>query len=369
VKWVYSTGATAMMPPSIGSVYAVSNDRLLHAMNGGPGGGDWPAGWIPFAMNGPAQSRPPVVPVSIGGSNKVVFLGSWDGHAYAVDADNGSEIWMSPSLGQRVLAAPAGIFSKFGAAFDLVLVGSRNSSADNAFYGLHLNDGSIAWAFINSVAQLGDGSGIGIINGDATVDYANSRLYFASYERLGGSDNTVWCLDITGTGATLKWAQKLGNIDGSPILYNSRIYVGTTTSQVYALNAETGDVIWSFDCADGPVKGFITPDLRSTKLYFSTTNKVWSLSDDGASATKIWDETSISAPSIPLFTQAGNYLLVGSSDGSLYQLDVSTPIPTVSSIVLGDGSAGIGSPSLDVRSNLVHVGTESGEVHAVLVPL
>ena len=37
VKWVYNTGATALAPPGIGSVYGVSNDRNLHSMTAGLG--------------------------------------------------------------------------------------------------------------------------------------------------------------------------------------------------------------------------------------------------------------------------------------------------------------------------------------------
>ena len=53
VKWAYSTGAASMAPPGlrffsgVAYVYAVSNDGVLHSVNGGGTGGDWPAGWIP----------------------------------------------------------------------------------------------------------------------------------------------------------------------------------------------------------------------------------------------------------------------------------------------------------------------------------
>ena len=369
VKWVYITGATAMAPPGI-AVYAVSNDRVLHSMAPGAAGGDWPSGWIPFALNQPAQSRPPVVGVSVGGASKVTFLGSQDGRVYAVDADTGSQVWASPSLGAMVQAAPAGMFSIFGGAFDLILIGTRDATAANSFYGLNLADGTVAWTFSNSSAEGGDDLTMGIVNGGASVDYANNRLHFASFQASGGSQNTVWCLDFNGTSATLRWARNLGNVSGSPIRHGGKVYVGTDGSTVHALDADTGADLWTvpFNLNDGPVKGFIWPDFASSDLYLTTTGRVWSLTDTGTSASENWNLATIPAPSIPLFTLNGNRLMVGSGDGNLYEIDVSAPL-TPKSVTLGDGSAAVGSPSLHVWTGILYVGTDAGAIYAVQIPL
>jgi hypothetical protein len=72
-----------------------------------------------------------------------------------------------------------------------------------------------------------------------------------------------------------------------------------------------------------------------------------------------------------LFTPGGHYLYVGGSDGKLYEIDVQPAIPVLKSVTLGDGTARVGTPSLDrgVVPNLVHVGTEAGIFYAVQVPL
>ncbi len=136
VKWAYSTGATAMAPPGIrftggnAFVYAVSNDNILHAMEGGLGGGSWPPGWTPYALGAPAQSRPPVLgfAVDAGSPNGVALLGSQDGSVHAVNADTGAPRWVAP-IASMVQASPAGNFKGFDpTALDLVLVGTRNSS-------------------------------------------------------------------------------------------------------------------------------------------------------------------------------------------------------------------------------------------------
>ena len=220
VEWIYSTGATALTPPSIrtGFAYAVSNDRVLHSMSSA--NGDWPAGWRPFQrMEAPAQGRPNVIPRPLAGASKVIFPGSQDGHVYAVDAETGSLLWRKELTIDNVQASPGGMFSAYGGAHDLVMVGTRNPSTDNVFYAVNPNTGEIAWSFDN-------GGGIGIINGQAAIDYPNQRVYFASY--AGPATFTLWCLDFDASSVNLKWASPLSDIGGSPVLYQGRVYVGTT---------------------------------------------------------------------------------------------------------------------------------------------
>jgi len=385
VSWAYSSGATALaptgvMPGAIGSggTWAVSNDRVLHAMNPTSAGGDWPRtgdfSWIPLAMNGPAQARPPVVPTGVvSGHSMVIFLGSEDGHAYAADAHTGQHLWQSDALGNMLLASPAGIFTDFGGAYDLLFVGSRDATADNVMYLLDPSDGSILKSFDNG----GGANGMGVISSSATVDYANKRIYFASRERSGGAPDTLWCLsfdydNVSGAWTFSKvWSQPYGDIDGAPILYGGRLYVGNNAGTVYAVDPTDGHEIWRYATDDGAVKGYVMPEFAAStprKLYFSTTNDVWALTDNDTSASQAWRQTHVAAPSIPLAPVGDTRLYVGSTDGHLYQLDVSTgAIQT--SVQLGDGAATIGSPALDVLNDTAYVGSESGAVYGIQLPL
>lgn len=193
VKWSYSTGASALAPPGIGSVYGVANDRVLHSMDTAAAG-RWPRR---LAAPGDERSGPgaAILPLSLGTASKVAFLGSQKGRVYAVDADSGQQLWVSPDLGAIVQGAPGGIFT----AYDLIFAGTRNGSGASAFHGLNLADGTLAWTFTNSVAQGGDGLALGIISGGAVVDWSTNRIYFASRERAGGAAETVWCLSFTDT--------------------------------------------------------------------------------------------------------------------------------------------------------------------------
>jgi len=375
IHWAYSTGGTSMAPPGLRFqlpdtfVYAVSNDSILHSMRGGASGGDWPGPWKPYKLGGPAQARPPVVSFSVGGGNGAAFLGSQDGRAYAVDAVNGALKWDEP-LAAMIQAAPAGHFQAYNpAAFDLVLVGTRNSSGANSFRALDVHSGAPKWSFVNSGGQGGDGAAIGIISGSAAIDYPNSRAYFASRTHPTGSADTLWCLVFNGTTVGRVWSKPLGNIDGSPILMNGRVYIGTNSGIVHALNAATGSIQWSLPLGDGPIKGFPFP-RGTNQLFLSTNTKVWSVLDNvsSGSVSPGWPVTTIPSPSIPLHVPGTLHLLVGAGDGKLYQMNVVTPLP-VKSVVLGDGSAAVGAPTMDLVKMLIYVGTDAGVVYAVTFPI
>ena len=130
-KWAFSTGATAVVPPGIGSsgVYVPSNDRALYGIGRGTdvlgsGAGLWLGNFNPLRFQQPIQSRPPTVPIDIGPANPVTFATSQDGNVIAIDANQGDAvpannlldpIWATP-IATAVQAAPAAWLQAFGGA-------------------------------------------------------------------------------------------------------------------------------------------------------------------------------------------------------------------------------------------------------------
>jgi outer membrane protein assembly factor BamB len=375
VKWAYSTGAASMSPPGLrfsggsATVYAVSNDSILHSVRGGQTGGDWPAGWTPYALGAPAQSRPPVLGFAVGASaNGVALLGSQDGRVYAINAVNGTEEWVRP-IGSMVQAGPAGNFRGFDpGALDFVLVGTRNSSSSNSLYALDVNTGTPQWNFDNSVLQNGSGLEIGIISGSASVDYVGKLVYFASRVRSGGSTHTVWCVNFAASPPQLVWSKPIGDVDGSPILFFGVLYVGTNSGEIFALDPLTGAVNWSLPLANGAIKSFVFPHFGTPNLFVATNSRVWSVGSASHAVNPNWPVTTVPSPSTPTVIPGGNVVLVGSSDGMLYQLNTINPA-TASSVALGDGSAAVGIPTVDILNSMVYVGTDEGVIYGVFIPI
>ncbi len=379
VKWAYSTGATSVVPPVVGKfgVLVMSNDRTVHALTRGAAGGTWPPSWVPRNLTGVAHSRSPIVPFGTASvvfpGSSVLFAGDDAGDVHAFDTETGApkRAPVKPSATATITGAPGALLEQYGGVRDLVLVGTRNTNASNpsTFLGLDVSTGATVDAWIGS----------GPMSGTPAVDYGTpQRAYFAS-RRLLGTGDTVWALDV-GAGSpafTLAWSRDYGEFDTSPVLRGGRLYLGDTLGFVYSLRTSDGLDPRSFTTGDGAVRGFVFPDRRNDDILFSSSTKVWSLSD-GASLTKNWEWSAGVALSTILFWPQTSYVYVGGANGTLYQLDFSsatssTP-PVATPLVLGDGTGQVGAPSLDIGvdlgggKRLLVVGTEAGVVYGVAVP-
>lgn len=363
VRWAYTTGASALTPAGVipnRDYLTVSNDRFVHATTAGGLGGAWPAGWTPPRMNAPAQGRPTVLSLAtpIGGASRIALVASQDGRVYCFNADTGAAVWTSPVLGEALVASPSAMLTAFGGAYNLVFVGTRNAAGENAMVALSLNTGSIAWIFTN-----GSGSNsMGIVTGQAVVDYALNRLYFTTRRRGGGSPSTVWAIQFTGVIAGLVWAHDHKDIDGALSRRGNVLYVGNNAGELLALDVATGARNWVFSPGTGPVKARVWPEGGgSARVYFSTTSRLYAVRDDGLAAAALWSQA-LPDVSAPLF--ALNRVFVGAGDGALHAFDAAgTP---VGSYVLGDPVPKIvGPPSFDAAQGLLVVGTEEGRVYAV----
>jgi outer membrane protein assembly factor BamB len=370
-KWIYNTGATAMTPPGIGSIYAVSNDRILHSIQQGTTGGVWVTGWRPFAMNAPSQARPVIASMTvnqIGGAPKVAFIGSQDGYVYAVNAGTGAQLW-GTSIGTIVQGSPALAFREFGAGLtnvDLVLAGTRNSAPPNGMYALNTQGGTAAWSYTGGGTYT-----IGIIGGSAVIDAAANRVYFASRAASASANqnHTLWCLSFDDTTVTRVWSVPLGDIDGTPLLANGTLYVGTNSGTLYAVDPATGTTLATLATGDGPLKGHPAADANG-RVYFSTTNKVWSVADSLSAPRTLsaaWSVSSAGVPSAAVL--ANNALWFGSSNGRLYKLSQLTdPAPAIAYVQLGTGLAAAGAIGYDTLNDLAYVGAADGAIYAVSIP-
>lgn len=381
--WAYSTGATSVVPPGLrpaagstpGAVYTVSNDRGLHAMTLGATGGDWPAGWKPLLMNAPSQGRP--IPVNfpsftVNGIGKVVYVTSQDGRVYVADALTGALLRASAQICQGIQHSPGAMFRDYGGAYDVLIVGSRNTStavpATNSLFGLDPATLAVRWTFDNGAGA----NGIGIISGQPLVDYATRRVYFTSRQLEGGSGSSVWCLSFTDSGATKVWEANVGSVDASASLWNGTLYVGNLDGRVYALNASDGSFKWTapFVTGDGPVRSLVWTAGTGNRLFFSTTTKSWAITDNGpgTAPTAYWTPPpAVTSPSNPLVSTDKAY--VGNGAGQLLQFDATTPTPPAPlGVTLTPQPQQVGRPTMDWANGVIYVGTDGGRVHAVSYP-
>jgi outer membrane protein assembly factor BamB len=370
VKWKYHTSTTTLAAPTVGidAVIVPSNDNYIHAMQrdpASPGAGTWPAmPWRPRNLGSPVQHRVPVIPLA-GGSR--AFVSTQDGRVHAVDTANGNLLWSTPLPEGAAQGAPAGIFTAFGGAFDYILAGTSAGGGDR-LYALDPFTGAVIDAF----PQAADGieGEVGVINGMPTVDYANKRAYFASWQ--GDSGGTVWCLDLgpPSDALSLKWKYDGENVSGSPVLHNGRVYVADTVQTVWSHPAATGSPAYSRGLGDGEPKGFLFPDRRNNRLYVTTSGKVWAVEDTGSALNPFWPtEPSLVAPSVLLHHPGTDDIYVGirdfSGDAAIVRVDASDG-SVVGSVALEIAlPRTIGASSLDKGFGMLYMGSEAGIIYAV----
>jgi outer membrane protein assembly factor BamB len=373
LKWRYFTPATVLAAPTVGvpAVTALSNDMYVHAMlRGGATGGPWLGlPWRPWHLGAIAQHRAPTVPLPAGSR---AYIATQDGRVHAIDTDLGTPLWTTQLAPNDTRGAPAGIFTAFGGAWDYVFVGTSEVD-DNVFYALDPFTGAV-------VDTFNAGGGIGAILGMPAVDYANRRVYFTSQK--GSDSGTVWCLDLgpPGPGAlTLRWKSDVpASISGSPVLIRGRVYAVDVGSNAWSIEAVDNLDERSFSLGDGDGKGFLFPDWRNFDLYLTTQTKVHGLIDDtsGGGWSRKWPEISLSpgAPSAVLFWAGTDSVYVGVDDhpatgdaGGVLHIDTTTGT-IVNGLQLDSAPQVIGSPSLDIGYDLLHVGSEAGILYAVEVP-
>ncbi len=371
VLWGFATGDLTLAPPGIGAgmdVVSQGARNTLSSVGRGAGGGERLPAWDQSGLAAVVQHRPVSVPLSVGGASMVMLLARQDGVLEAVNAATGASLWTLGGLG-ALQGAPSAWLQAYGAARDLVLVGTRRDG-DNTFYALDPITGppTIAWSVTTPTP-------IGRINEAPTVDYASRRVYFTSLQHTTSNIATLWCVNLEdGAVPRVAWSSALGDISGAPTLRNGRVYVGNSAGVVTALRASDGVPLWSFDtnsvAPDGGVNGLVLPDRLGADLYFSTSTRVWSLSEvelPTVHGELNWSAALGATPTRPVLSIGTGRLYAGGDLGLLYELDVTDG--TSRSVTLGDGGSALGSLTIDSPHGILYVGSEAGVVYAVQLPL
>jgi eukaryotic-like serine/threonine-protein kinase len=147
----------------------------------------------------------------------VVYIGSGDGHVYAIDAKSGVLRWKT-ATGERVRATPLVHDGR-------VYIGSW----DKNFYCLNAADGAIVWKYRTE----------GEIQSSAT--YANGLIVF------GGRDPALFALDQSS--GELRWKHRYSDgswVESTAVLADGTLYVGSSDSnKVSAFDPATGKESWS----------------------------------------------------------------------------------------------------------------------------
>jgi outer membrane protein assembly factor BamB len=278
-----------------------------------------------------------------------VYIGSNDGHVYALDLATGDIRWRA-DLGSAVASSPA-------TGGGLVYAAAR----DGSVWALEARTGARRW-------RMATRAPIPFPWGHESGDYyISSPAYVTGVTVFGAGDGGVYAVDAA-TG-NVKWrAQTGGRIRASPAVVGGRVFVGAFDGRIYCFDLATGAPRWRYETAGAALNsGDFGFDRRSIQSSPSVANGVvyvgardgFLYALDAASGTLRWrfdHQVSwvISSPAV-----ADGMIYAGSSDGHFVQAVDSTG----KELWRAKTDAGVWS-SPSVAGSMVYVGDGAGRLHA-----
>ena len=232
-----------------------------------------------FKTGGPIIASPAI-------ADGVVFIGSSDGVLYAIDQNTGQQKWKA-AFTDPISSSPA-------VANGLVYF----LTYDGGFYALDARTGAVKWRFATGGERRFEAKGIhGLTPSNQNIAdpmdlflsspaVVNHRVYF------GSSDGHMYALDAD-TGV-LQWSFETGDVvHASPAVLNGVVYIGSWDSYLYALDAETGREKWRFKGGEDPVihnqVGFQSSPAVSDGTVFVGCRDGHVYAIDANSGKKKWD--------------------------------------------------------------------------------
>jgi len=172
-----------------------------------------------------------------------LYVGSSDHFLYALDAATGSVRWKFKTEG-RITSSPA-------VSDGVVYFGSF----DGNFYAVDAASGQLKWKFKTAgerryaATHLHGAEPAAETMPDPFDFYLSSPVVVNGAVYFGSGDTNIYALDAAS--GNLKWKFKTGDVvHASPAIADGTLFVGSWDSYFYALDAATGKEKWRFKTGD-----------------------------------------------------------------------------------------------------------------------
>ncbi len=265
-----------------------------------------------------------------------IYFAGGDGYLYSVDFETGRVNWRydvrNPQMSRPTVSG--------GRVFV--------TSSDDTVYAFDAGTGKWLWHYRRRSSQTASilGASAPIVDGNEVIS--------------GLSDGYLVALSIHD--GTLKWERKLHqgskftDVDADAVIDSGVIYIPSYDGALYAMNRQSGTVLWRFD--SGASKSV---SIEGNRLYLpSSDGKIYALQKDSSKV--IWKfELDHGTPTRLVVTD--RYVIAGSSHQYLYVIDKNTG-NGLYRFNVGHGSGFSGSPAYDPVKQRVFFLSGLGNLHA-----
>jgi len=301
----------------------------------------------------PALSRSPSQSVSGSGSGDLIFVSSYLGGLYCVNASGGATIWnktieegvewwaASPLVRGDIVFVNSFSDAKLLAfringteLWEIDTPGSTGKYAspaasdgriffaggDPALYCADIKNHSVLWTFNTSGTVI------------TTPAIEDDRVFFATKDRMYAVDtdgNEIWSRDFNGT-------------ISSPNVAYGNVYIGSSFAEkkLYCLSAEDGSVVWTKN-VDGAILSSPAVDIENEAVYFGVNSgegTVYALNatDGSVEWTYATGNYIMSPPSV-----SDGVVFIGSDSGYLYAFGTPERIWKGNVVLLAGGTANV----------------------------
>ena len=232
-----------------------------------------------------------------GVAGNLLVVGSREGQVIALSAEDGSVRWRS-ELTSEVLAPPR-------VASGLVVV----RTLDGRVFGLEPAGGKRRWMFEQSVPAL-------TLRGVSAPVLVPGRLVAVGLDtgKLVGLDpaegKQLW-ETVIGAPRGRSDLERMVDIDADPVMYRGDIYVVSYQGQLAAVDPASGRFKWQRE-----LSAHAGLAVDADRIYVTDAERrIWAF--DRFTGASVWREDSLRGASLTGPAIAGDYLIVGDSEGYL----------------------------------------------------